>query len=339
MKLLLLFFAAFVIYSFMATRWYRAERWYKYVGLYLYIGLPGSGKTYALIYHTVRSLASGRHVMTNFRLRHDRVVLALQSCYGLSYSEAKERLKLHSYVETFADLVSAVETDVYLDEVQDMLRSADWDIMPVEVITWFAQHRHHKCRIKMSTHKLGAVHNYIRALVSNVYLAGQPNFFIKLFRTVTGTGKLPLLAYQMVKDARDDLIDNPKRKKGRAAIMSAVTGASYMTLDPRIANCYDTHGGVLPSPMDVIRAETGKGAKRFELPARVFNPLISRPADGLPCITHDELVACISEDVKPHELLSKRFSGVLVVPEPVSEPVLPAESEQVQLDTWGSSAW
>lgn len=297
---LVVFALGFALRYFLAWRDRRVRVAYRYRPMALFVGVPGSGKSYRLVADAVRSLAQGRHIRTNFYLRPDRVFIALRVRYGLSVPEARSAVRRISYIRTFEDLVDAYDCDVFLDEVQDLLSAQDWNIFPAPVVTWFAQHRHRLCRIELAAHKFGALHNYIRdGLVANIYLAKPAGVSVRAWRLVTGAPG-QVLQFIQIKDEEEETLKSPGLRRG--AIRRWMNGQS-MPLDPIIGNCYDTEGGVLPSPLAEIRRERGKDLG-IELTPRRRVELRAVAVDGLPEVKPAEHWLSIEENVPAHTLLA-----------------------------------
>jgi hypothetical protein len=268
---------------------------YRYEGMLLLVGVPGTGKTVKMVRMLVQRLAEGRHVRCNFNVRHDRVYLSLRLRYLLSHAEALAAIGRLSHLDTFEDYVDAYDCDVFIDEAQDVCNAADWQLFPHEVRTWFAQHRHRRCRVVMASHKFGAIHNYLRELIAEIQLARPAPWVLKPFYfLVRGSTAYPLLQYVTIKDAEEE-VGPSGPSKTRGGVSRAFT-LSMVPVDPLVASCYDTHGGVRPSPMDAIRRSRGKG-EVIKLRPRVEVLNHSAPAaiDALPALSHDELVALLRD--------------------------------------------
>lgn len=279
---------------------------YRYTGMLLLVGIPGSGKTYKMLSLLVQRLAEGRAVRCNFNLRFERVYLALRRRYRLSHSEALAALGRVSYLDTFEDFVDAYDCDVFIDEAQDLCGSADWALFPHEVVTWFAQHRHRGCRIVMASHRFGAIHNYVRELIADIQLARPAPWFLKpAYFAVQGRSDVPLLQYVQIKSPEEDVMSSPGARRG----VSQLFNLTMHPLDQLVASCYDTHGGVRPSPMAAYRRSKRKDELDLVLQPRREVIVVSRPADDLPALSIDELMECVRHGVPCGRRLAARWPG------------------------------
>lgn len=269
-------------------------RW-RYRPMLLLVGVPGSGKTYKMVHLMVRRLAEGRHVRTNYNVRHDRVYTALRRRYGLGHESALAAVGRITHLDTFEDILDAYDCDVFIDEAQDLLSSTEWSSFPHEVVQWFAQHRHRRCRVVLASHRWGSIHNYVRELIGDIELARPAPWWA---RAVTGAvvGAAPMLQYIAVKDA-DEGVAPTSGVSAQRSRRSVVTKGEVLRLDPLIASCYDTEGGVRPSPMARIRAQRAerKGDEVLVLRPRRERLQVSWPSDGLPYLEHQELVEALQD--------------------------------------------
>lgn len=288
---------------------------YRYTGMLLLVGVPGSGKSYKMLELLLRRLAEGRHVMVNFNLRYDRVFIALQRVYGLEAEAARAALRRIRYLDTFEDILEAIDTDVFIDEAQDMLSSADWHLFPQSIVNWFAQHRHRGCRVVLASHRWGSIHNYVRELVADVELARPAPWYARLGMLLFARGR-PLLQYVSIKEAADGATpaSGPSASRKRNPILSL----SVTVLEPLVASCYDTHGGVRESPMSRLRRERSKDAYAIVLKPRRSLVVSSSPADGLPALSYEEHLDAVRVGLPPHLILAELFD-----PRPLSTSVEP----------------
>lgn len=265
---------------------------FRYRPMLLLVGVPGSGKTYKMVHVMVQRLAEGRFVRTNYNVRHDRIYLALRLRYGLSDVAAKRAVGRISHLDRFEDVLDAVDCDVFIDEAQDLLSSTDWQMFPQEVVNWFAQHRHRRCRVVLASHRWGSIHNYVRDLVGDIELARPAPWFARMVSGVWGN--VPVLQYVEVKNAEEGVTPSSGISAERSK-RSVITKGSVLRLDPLVASCYDTEGGVRKSPMQLLRDERNerKGRDRLVLAERRSRHTVSRPGDGLPFLEHGELVGLL----------------------------------------------
>lgn len=266
---------------------------FRYRPMLLLVGVPGSGKTYKMVHLMVQRLAEGRFVRTNYNVRQDRIYLALRLRYGLSDLAAKRAVGRVSYLDRFEDILDAVDCDVFIDEAQDLLSSSEWQMFPQEVVNWFAQHRHRRCRVVLASHRWGSIHNYVRDLVGDIELARPAPWFSRMIAGIWGN--VPVLQYVEVKNAEEGVTPSSGISAERSK-RSVVVKGSVLRLDPLVADCYDTEGGVRRSPMQAIRDERRerKGHERLVLADRRVRHTVSRPVDGLPYLEHDELVGLLA---------------------------------------------
>lgn len=279
---------------------------YRYTGMLLLVGVPGSGKTYKMIKLMVQRLAEGRFVRVNFNVRHDRVYLALRRVHRLDHETALAAVGRIGHLDTFEDFLDAYDCDVFLDEAQDTLSSADWQSFPHEVVQWFAQHRHRLCRVVLASHRYGSIHNYVRELVGEIELARPAPWYARA--AMLARGSAPLLQYVVIKDAEEGVTPSSGPSTSKAKGGKLLFSMSAMVLDPLTASCYDTHGGVRPSPMARVRAARRKGKDEFVLAPRVERLQVSASADGLPALEHGELVELLRPGGVRAGALARRWS-------------------------------
>lgn len=278
---------------------------YRYSPMLLIVGLPGAGKTYKLVQMMVRRLAEGRHVRVNFNVRWDRLYIALRMRHGLSPAEARAALSRVGFLDTFEDILDAVDCDVFIDEAQDLLNSAEWQVMPHEVIQWFAQHRHRQCRIIVTTHRFGALHNYVRELIGEIELARPAPWFVRA--AVAARPGVTVLQYLQIHDAEEGALGGTTA--GAARKRGVLLNLSSLTVDRVIAEVYDTHGGVRMSPMARIREARRREGERFVLTERTWRAGYSQPVDGLPALSPEEVVAFIPTGGAAAELQRRLYAA------------------------------
>jgi hypothetical protein len=297
--------AALVLRVAFAGRRSPARTKYRYTGMLLLVGVPGSGKSYKMLELLLRRLAEGRHVMVNFNLRYDRVFVALQRMHHLTAEEARAALRRIRYLDTFEDIVEALDTDVFIDEAQDMLSSADWHLFPQPVVNWFAQHRHRGCRVVLASHRWGSIQNYVRELVSDVELARPAPWYARLGMLLFARGR-PLLQYVSIKEAADGATpaSGPSATKKRNPLLSL----SVTVLEPVVASCYDTHGGVRESPMSRLRRERSKDGDVIVLKVRSSVVGSSSATDGLPELSYQEHIDAVRVGLSPHRIVDELFN-------------------------------
>lgn len=276
---------------------------YRYRGVRVYVGDPGTGKSYRMVELLLESLAQGRGVVINFDLRPFFVVLALVTRYGLTRTEAVARLRKVRHLEGFEDLIEAYDEDVYIDEAQDVLNSQYWTIYPDEVITWFAQHRHRRCRVVLATHKLSRLHNYVRELISDIYRTAVPiAAFYPVLALWHRTSK-QILMYRHMK-ASDELKPVSGFKGG-----DWVGRAEFCVINLLVARCYDHEGGVRRSPLSDWLDQHKPSRIRLKLPPRRRSLACAVLAveDGLPHVTWEEYMELLDRGQHPSAVLRARW--------------------------------
>lgn len=308
MLIVLLLGAAVAVYVGAGRRSRRPAPKYRYCGMLLLVGVPGSGKTYKMLHLMLQRLAEGRDVRVNFNVRYDRVYWALQRQFHLTREEARAALTRITYLDSFEDFVDAYDCDVFIDEAQDVCNSTDWQMFPHEVVTWFAQHRHRRCRIVMASHRFGSIHNYVRELLAQIELARPAPWFTRAYAILFRRG-LPLLQYINIKEPDEEVTSKPNAKARKG--FSMMFALSLLAVDPIVGNCYDTHGGVRPSPMAALRRKRAKSDEEvLVLKPRLSNTDVSRPSplDDQPYLALPEWLEAVQRGMEPGAELATRWA-------------------------------
>ena len=281
----------------------RVPAW-RYEPMTLYVGVPGSGKSYRLTWGIVRSLAQGRHVRVNFSLRPSKLYIALRLRYRLSHEDAQQAITRITYIRTWADILDSYDCDVFIDECQMLLNSREWNMVPAAIVEWSATHRHRLCTVTLAAHRFGTIESTIReGHITRIFLTRKAPFLRRLGRKMVARSPYPLLQYFGIKEDEDDSLQAGQKRKG---FFRALNGNDVQPLDPVIAACYDSTGGVFPSPLAATRAEKGKD-HGLSLQERHADALASSAVDGLPALSEAELVEAIREKRLPSATLAPRF--------------------------------
>jgi hypothetical protein len=139
----------------------RVPAW-RYEPMTLYVGVPGSGKLYCFMWGIVRVFAQGRYVCVNFVLCLVKFYVALRMRYRFGHADALLVCTRVTYIRTWADVLDVYECDVFFDEVQMMLNSREWSMVPASIVEWSATHRHCLCTVTMAVHRFGTIEFIIR---------------------------------------------------------------------------------------------------------------------------------------------------------------------------------
>jgi hypothetical protein len=281
----------------------RVPAW-RYVPMTLYVGVPGSGKSYRLTWGIVRVFAQGRHVRVNFGIRPAKLYIALRMRYRLTHEDAQRACTRVTEIRTWADILDSYDCDVFLDEVQMMLNSREWSMVPAAIVEWSATHRHRLCTVTMAAHRFGTIESTIReGHITRIFLTRKAPMLRRLARRAITATPYPLLQFFAIKEDEDDILAAGKKRGG---LFRGFTSNDVEPLDPVIAACYDSTGGVFPSPLALTRAEKGKD-HGLALPERSGNGLSSSAVDGLPALSDAELVEHIAHAMPPYVTLKARF--------------------------------
>lgn len=273
--------------------------------IHAYTGTPGSGKSYALVRAGVADLARGRDVWANFSFFPELVYLALRKRYRLDHGEALAATGRVHELRSFEDLVGLYDCALLFDEAHDWLNARSWNIIPREIISWWSQHRHAGVEVHLATQRLGSVDTHVRSLCGAVWLCRPAPVVLQLpMRLVRGSRDRNVLRLTEIQDEAG-------LAGGRAAgAFEAVARNQLVVLDPVIARCYDTRGGVFPSPLhELERQRSELGAKLDFAFKRLRQRRRSGAADGLPWLEWREYVELASTPGRAAAVLRERWAS------------------------------
>jgi hypothetical protein len=214
-----------------------------------------------------------------------------------------------TYIRTWADVLDAYECDVFFDEVQMMLNSCEWSMVSASIVEWSVIYRYRLCTVTMVVHRFGTIESTIReGHITCIFLICKV-LMLRCFarRAVTPILYL-LLQFFSIKEDEDDTLAAGKKCGG---FLRGFTSNDVQLLDLVVVVCYDSIGGVFPSPLAITRAEKGKDYGLVFLEC-FGNTLSSVVVDGLPALMDAELVEHIAHAMPAHVTLRARFVDVSI---------------------------
>jgi hypothetical protein len=281
----------------------RVPAW-RYVLMMLYVGVLGFGKFYCFTWGIVRALAQGRHVRVNFGIRLAKFYIAFCMRYCLTHEDAQRACTRVMEIRTWADILDSYDCDVFLDEVQMMLNSREWSMVPAAIVEWSATHRHRLCTVTMAAHRFGTIESTIReGYITRIFLTRKAPMLRRLVRRAITVIPYSLLQFFAIKEDEDDTLAVGKKRGG---LFCGFTSNDVEPLDLVIAACYDSTGGVFPLPLALICAEKGKDYG-LVLPECFGNGLSSFAVDGFSALSDAELVEYIAYAMLPYVILKVWF--------------------------------
>jgi hypothetical protein len=198
---------------------------------------------------------------------------------------------------------------VFLDEVQMMLNSREWSMVPASIVEWSATHRHRLCTVTMVAHRFGTIESTIReGHITRIFLTRKAPMLRRFARRAVTPTPYPLLQFFSIKEDEDDTLAAGKKRGG---LLRGFTSNDVQPLDPVVAACYDSTGGVFPLLFAITRVEKGKDYGLVLL-ERSGNTLSSVAVDGLPALMDAELVEHIAHAMPAHVTLRVRFVDVSI---------------------------
>lgn len=313
------------------------------------MGIPGSGKSYALVLKGLEALAlpRPRPVYANFGFIRENVYRYLRSRKRLPHREAVLRTDMIHEIHDYSELLNVHDGVLLFDEAHMWLPSRQFDLIPVEVIAFWSQHRKVGVDVYLATQRYGSVDAIVRELVAFVYWARPAPSWLVLFLLPWARGR-KVLRYTSIMDESLGMM-----VKRTSSIFEGVARNSVVILDPLAASCYDTHAIFEPPIVRLQRELDPKRRAVFErmglrwdssrLTARRDAP---GPLDGLPYLTLPELARAYREGIPPHELLRAKFASVQEAvdsghgldsppsPPPPGPPPLEGEGEASPEEGW-----
>ena len=298
-----------------------------------YIGIPGSGKSYMLVHRGLRELAKGRRVYANFGFIRENVYLWLRKRAGLSHREAVLRADSIGEIRDYSELLNVTDGLLLFDEAHMWLPSRQFDLIPVEVIAFWSQHRKVGVDVLLATQRYGSVDAIVRELVAFVYWARPAPFFLRLLLLPWLRGR-KLLRYTAVMD--ESLGIMTKQAKG---IFEGIARNDLVVLDPLAASCYDTHAIFEPPIVRLQRELDPKRRAVFDRmglswdASRLKGQSGRPPRDGLPYLTISDLAQAYREGKPPHEVLKEKWV------DSSHDPPSPPPEDVAQEVDWSRYLW
>ncbi|WP_114311596.1 zonular occludens toxin domain-containing protein [Thermus caldifontis] len=274
-----------------------------------FVGVPGSGKSYALVIKGLEALKAGRRVYANFGLIPERVYLWLRRRARLSHRDAVLRADMIREIRDYAELLNVHDGVLLFDEAHMWLPSRQFDLIPVEVIAFWSQHRKVGVDVYLATQRYGSVDAIVRELVANVFWARPAPFWLRLLLRPWARGR-PVLRYTAIMDESLGIMQRTTR-----GVFEGVARNSIVILDPLAASCYDTHAIFEPP---IVRLQRELDPKRRAIMDRMGLRWDAsrlqgrfRPSDGLPFLSMRELADAYRRGVPPHEVLREKWGDVV----------------------------
>jgi len=272
--------------------------------IHAYTGTPGSGKSYNLTAEGIAALAKGRTVWANYGFQPEYVYLALRSLYRVPHREAVAATGRIHELRTYEDLVGLYDAVLLFDEAHDWLNSRSYNAIPREIVSWWSQHRHAGVEVHLATQRLGSVDAHVRSLVGHVWLCRPAPLLMALPMRLVGN-RSPLLRLTEIFDEAE-----AGGRRGKSAFESMAANR-LVPLKPKIARCYDTRGGVFPSPLYVLERQKSPLAMDLHFRFKDFRKRsVPGPVDGLPALGWHEYRDLVAAGERPHVELARRFDAL-----------------------------
>jgi hypothetical protein len=261
----------------------------------------------------------------------------------LDHREAVLRTDLIHEIRDYSDLLNVHDGVLLFDEAHMWLPSRLFDLIPVEVIAFWSQHRKVGVDVYLATQRYGSVDAIVRELVAFVYWARPAPFWLRLLLAPRAKGR-KILRYTAIMDESLGMMQKQAR-----GIWEGMARNSVVILDPLAASCYDTYAIFEPPIVRLQRELDPKKRAVFERMGLSWDASkvrgrrdMPRATDGLPWLTMADLVAAYKEGRPPHEVLRERFArldwscaGADPAAGPAGEPSAPVEESF----DWSRFAW
>jgi len=275
-----------------------------------YIGIPGSGKSYMLVHRGLHAVARGQTVYANFGFIRENVYHWLRRRTQLDHRTAVLRADSIREIRDYADLLNVHSGLLLFDEAHMWLPSRQFDLIPVEVIAFWSQHRKQGVDVLLATQRYGSVDAIVRDLVAFVFWARPAPFWLRLFTLPWARGA-KLLRYTSVMDESLGMMQ--RQAKG---IFEGVARNDVVALDPLAASCYDTYAIFEPPIVRLQRELDPKKRAAFDRMGLAWDASKVRgrrdapgPRDGLPHLSIADLATAYREGKNPHDLLAERLKS------------------------------
>lgn len=298
-----------------------------------YVGIPGSGKSYMLVHRGLHSLAKGRPLWANFGFIRENVYYWLRIRGKLDHREAVLRADSIHEIHDYNELLNVHDGLLLFDEAHMWLPSRQFDLIPVEVIAFWSQHRKTGVDVLLATQRYGSVDAIVRDLVAFVYWARPAPFWLRVL-TFPWTRGRKLLRYTAIMD--ESIGTMQRQAKG---IWEGVARSDIVALDPLAAACYDTYAIFEPPIVRLQRELDPKKRAAFDRMGLAWDASKVQgrrdapgPRDGIPHLSIHDLANAYREGKQPHALLRERL-------ESPCEPAPPPASDSLDSLDAALSGW
>lgn len=285
-----------------------------------YIGIPGSGKSYMLVHRGLHALARGRTIWANFGFIRENVYYWLRFRAKLDHREAVLRADSIREIRDYNELLNVHDGLLLFDEAHMWLPSRQFDLIPVEVIAFWSQHRKTGVDVLLATQRYGSVDTIVRDLVAFVFWARPAPFWLRVVMYPWTRGR-KLLRYTSIMDESIGMMQ--RQAKG---IFEGVARNDVVALDALAAACYDTYAIFEPPIVRLQRELDPKKRAIFDRMGLAWDASKLRgrrdapgPRDGMPHLSISDLASAYREGRQPHELLRERLESESPC-EPASAP-------------------
>jgi hypothetical protein len=154
------------------------------MAIYAVVGVPGSGKTYSMVYMGLRAVAEGKRVWSNFGVDREAMYRWLRLRCGMSRMEAEKALARWQYWSAPEELVGVRIGLLLFDEAHLWAFSRRWKELPVELVWWWTQSRKMGVDVYFSAQRWQSVDAALRDLCAEVWYAkGRLLWWFRLVRT------------------------------------------------------------------------------------------------------------------------------------------------------------
>lgn len=288
-----------------------------------YIGIPGSGKSYMLVHRGLHALARGRTVWANFSFIRENVYYWLRIRANLDHRDAVLRADSIREIRDYNELLNVHDGLLLFDEAHMWLPSRQFDLIPVEVIAFWSQHRKTGVDVLLATQRYGSVDAIVRDLVAFVFWARPAPFWLRVITYPWVRGR-KLLRYTSIMDESIGMMQ--RQAKG---IFEGVARNDVVALDPMAAACYDTYAIFEPPIVRLQRELDPKKRAIFDRMGLAWDASKLRgrrdapgPRDGMPHLSIADLASAYREGKQPHDLLRERLeSPCEPAPAPAGDPL------------------
>ncbi|WP_456411513.1 zonular occludens toxin domain-containing protein, partial [Oceanithermus sp.] len=106
-----------------------------------YVGVPGSGKSYMLVFRGLQALAKGKRVYANFGFLRDNVYIYLRRRYRLSHRDSVLAADSIEEIRDYKALLNVFDGLLLFDEAHMWFNSREYRLFPTEVLGFWSQHR------------------------------------------------------------------------------------------------------------------------------------------------------------------------------------------------------